>query len=75
MSPRSAKRRRYSNIKKMLVNDLNNINHTSADLNEDLRSAVEDFGLFFKSMEDRQNELFARTLGLEEKYMYIYSFS
>lgn len=74
MSSRSAKRRRYTNIKSLLVNDLNNINLTSADLNEDIRSANEDFGLFFKSMEDSHTELFARTIGIEEKYMYI-SFS
>ena len=68
---RSAKRIRYCNIKTLLVNDLNNLNISSADLNEEIRSANEDFGLFFKSMEDRQTELFARTLGIEEKYMYI----
>lgn len=56
-------------MKNLVVNDLNNINITSAELNEDMRLANEDFGLFFKSMADRQNELFARTLGIEEKYL------
>ncbi|KAK1392514.1 hypothetical protein POM88_011570 [Heracleum sosnowskyi] len=69
MSSPSAKRRRYSNMKNLVVNDLNSINISSAELNEDIRIANEDFCLFFKSMEDRQTELFARTIGLEEKYM------
>lgn len=58
-------------MKNMLVNDLNNLNITSAELNEEIRVANEDFGLFFKSMFDRQSLLFARTIALEEKYGYI----
>lgn len=71
MSSRSAKRKRYSDTKNMLVNDLHNLVVTSGHFNNDLKSANEDFVLMFKSMEDRQSELFAHSLGIEEKYGYL----
>lgn len=68
MSSRNAERRPYSNIKNRLENDLNNLKMTFTELNEQIHAANGDLGLFFRSMEDRGNELFEKSLGAEEKY-------
>lgn len=68
MSSRSAKRKRWSNIKNVVVHDLQNLAITFTDFNNDLHEANESFGQMFKAMEEMKSELFARSVGLEEKY-------
>lgn len=68
MSSRNAKRKPYSNIKSILVNHLNNLNMTSVELNEEIRASIKDLYLFLRTMEDWENEFFAKSLGVEEKY-------
>lgn len=70
MTPRSAKRKRSSDIKDWLVDGLHKLTITSFTFNNDIQTLDEDFMLILKSIEDRHSELYAWLTGLEEKYGY-----
>lgn len=55
-------------MKNMLVNELNQLTLSSAELTDDLHAANKSFEMFYKNMEDIQSELFARTIGVEIQY-------
>lgn len=74
MPKRSYKRKRYSDVKDWLVVQLHELITNSFDFNNDIDSADEDLMLMFKTMQDKQSELYARSIGLEEKYRYEYCF-
>ncbi|WOH04366.1 hypothetical protein DCAR_0623775 [Daucus carota subsp. sativus] len=67
MSSRRAKRKRYLELQDVLVSKVQSLNLSSSDLDNDVITANEDFGLMYKSMEDRQSELYSRMLGIAEK--------
>lgn len=63
------KKKRLSAIKKKkLVEELHHLAVNSLNFNIDLQSASEDFKMMINSMEERQSELYARSVGLNEKY-------
>lgn len=71
MPPRASKRQRFSDIKNLLVKDLQTLAINSQNFNDELRLANDDAVLMFRSISDIQSKLFAKAIGLEEKYGYV----
>lgn len=68
MASRSAKRKRADDVKNMLVPALHELTNVSFRFNEELDSVNDHFVQMFKSMGERQSEMYAQSVGIDEKY-------
>ncbi|KAL8135951.1 hypothetical protein AgCh_010535 [Apium graveolens] len=68
MTSRSKKRKRWSGIKNVAEQELQNLAITCADFNNDMEEAKIFYSEMYATMENMQSELFARSVGLEEKF-------
>lgn len=68
MASRSAKRKRPDDVKNMLVPALHELTNVSFRFNEELDSVNDHFVQMFKSMGERQSEMYAQSVGIDEKY-------
>lgn len=68
MASRSGKRKRSDDVKSMLIPALHELTNVSFKFNEDLDTVNDDFVLMFKSMGERQSEMYAQSVDIDEKY-------
>lgn len=68
MEARGSKRKYSLDAKKTLVPQLYHLNNESFQLTEDLHTANDDFLQLFQSIGERQSEIYARSIGLDEQY-------
>lgn len=72
MDSGSSKRKRASEIQEWLVNEMHKLNIDSLNFTIDLQTIDEDFLLSLNDMEEKHSEIYARAIGLEEKYRLLY---
>lgn len=68
MASRPTKRQRSDDVKNMLITAIHDLTNVSLQFNEDLDTTNEDFILMFKSMGERQSEMYARSIDIDERY-------
>lgn len=68
MAPAGSKRKRSSDVKQAMVAQLYHLNNDSFNLTEGVIAAKEDFMQMFKSIGERQSEIYARSVGVDEQY-------
>lgn len=68
MESRGSKRKRSSDDKNTLVLEIYALNNDSFKLTEDLNTETEDFSQIFKTVGERQSEMYARSVALDEQY-------
>lgn len=68
MESRDSKRKRTVDLKNTLVAQLYDLNNVSFKLTEDLNTANEVFVQLFKSIGERQSEIYASSIGVNEQY-------
>lgn len=74
MARKSGKRKRVDDVKDWVCDEIYQMTINSGEFINDLETADEDFVLMFKSIEERQSELYARSIGIQDKYRYIIVF-
>lgn len=68
MESRGTKRKWPADVKNTLVARLYDLNNDSFNLTEGLNNANEDFVQVFKSIGERQSEIYVRSVGVDEQY-------
>lgn len=68
MEARGSKRKRTGDVKSTLVTELYDLNNDSFNLTEDLNDANDHFVQLFKSIGERQSEIYAKSIGVDERY-------
>lgn len=68
MESRGSKRKRSADITNTLVAELYTLNNDSFNLTEELNTAKEDFVQLFKTIGERQSEIYARAVAVDEQY-------
>lgn len=68
MESRGAKRKRPADVKNTLVSQVYELNNESFKLTEELENANDNFVQVFRSVGERQSEIYAKSVAVDQQY-------